>query len=538
MHLARLYRTVRHLRFQQLIARLRFKFRRIDVGQAARPELARVTGQWVDSIRKNADIRGTFSFWLLNKTVHINSALDWNDPKQDKLILYHLHYHDVLNHDVLNASEGPSDGFDGAGFINKWTADNPPTDGNAWEPYPLSLRIVNWIKWHLEGNDLGETATASLFLQARALYQQIEYHLLANHIFANAKALYFAGLFFADPESAAWKRTAIEILRNELQEQILEDGGHFELSPMYQATIAEDVLDILNIGRAYGESEFSELPDLATQMIRWLALMSHGDGRPSYFNDATIGVAPLLADIANYAEGLGVYVDLAVSDGLYRLEESGYVRFQNGPVAVMIDVGPVGPAYQPGHAHCDCLSFELSTGFQRLLVNSGVSTYNINERRLLERQTASHNTVSIEGGEQSEVWGAFRVGSRAKPVDVDVGDNYVSAGHDGYRVVGVTHRRRFRFDGCRIEITDKLDDTGARLAVAHFHFYPEIMPVLDGAVIRAGKLKIVFEGATSVDIQDYKYSEGFNKLTDAKKLTVSFVAQLTTKIDYESLVHI
>lgn len=533
MKLARLYRTARYLQLRQILARIRFRLRRVNVGHIDKTKLALIDGAWTISVRKKVDILGTFRFKLLNKMIEVRQPGDWNDPKQDKLLLYHLHYHDALN-DAGNNSAA----FDGAALIDRWIADNPPVAGNGWEPYCLSLRIVNWIKWHLEGNTLAQPAINSLLLQARALSQQIEYHLLGNHIFANAKALYFAGLFFDGPESSLWKRTAIEIFNSELAEQILADGGHFELSPMYQATITEDVLDILNIGRAYGDSAFAELPELAQGMIYWLAVMSHGDGMPSYFNDSTIDIAPLLEDIDAYASRLGVTANTTITDGIVRLSDSGYVRYQSGSVGIIIDVGQIGPDYQPGHAHCDCLSFELSIGENRILVNTGISTYNVNQRRLLERKTSAHNTVSIEGLEQSEVWSAFRVGRRARPVDVEIGDTFVCAAHDGFDRANLRHRRRISFNEDMCVVHDILDGNKLRHRTANFHCHPNVTPVLDGNTVRAGPVTLTFDKAMHVALNDYRYSEGFNNLAVAKVIEVTFVTDLTTTIDYENSVHI
>jgi hypothetical protein len=105
---------------------------------------------------------------------------------------------------------------------------------------------VNWIKWVLAGNALQPVWVESLAVQARWLRRHIEWHLLGNHLFVNAKALVFAGLFFEGEEAAEWLAQGLKILRREVPEQVLADGGHFELSPMYHAIILEDLLDLLN----------------------------------------------------------------------------------------------------------------------------------------------------------------------------------------------------------------------------------------------------------------------------------------------------
>ncbi|MEN9780004.1 MAG: hypothetical protein RL014_1152 [Pseudomonadota bacterium] len=95
--------------------------------------------------------------------------------------------------------------------------------------------------------------------------------------------------------------------------------------------------------------------------------------------------------------------------------DSGYVRLDNGPAVALLDVAPVGPDYLPGHAHADTLSFELSVGAQRVLVNSGTSCYGSSAERLRQRGTAAHNTVVVNGQDSSEVWGGFRVARRPLP---------------------------------------------------------------------------------------------------------------------------
>src|SRR5437764_1445792 len=132
-----------------------------------------------------------------------------------------------------------------------------------WEPYPLSLRIVNWLKFLIRNAEraetLGEgrtlqTLIASLRLQALALEVGLETHLLANHLMKNIKALMFAGALLDGPESSRWWEKGEKLLRRELGEQILADGGHFERSPMYHAETLEDLMDIRTLASACGRA--------------------------------------------------------------------------------------------------------------------------------------------------------------------------------------------------------------------------------------------------------------------------------------------
>jgi uncharacterized heparinase superfamily protein len=265
--------------------------------------------------------------------------------------------------------------------------------------------------------------------------------------------------------------------------------------------------------------------------------MTHPDGQPAYFNDTTKGVAATSAEIRDYGIRLGIVGETTVQEGLTHLPDSGYLRFQRGEVAAIVDIGEIGPNYQPGHAHCDCLSFEFSNGAQRIFVNTGISTYNNNTRRNAERGTAAHNTVSIAGCEQSEIWGAFRVGRRARPIDVDVGKTYVSAAHDGYRCLGMIHRRRFDFFDNRVEIKDILESGTASTGIAHFHCHPDVDPSITEEGIEIGRTRLILENAQKVEILPYEYCEGFNNRRPAKKIAVTFKSTLTSCIYYEDTLH-
>ena len=211
-----------------------------------------------------------------------------NDTKLEKLWLYQLHYFDDLN---AQSAEKRTDWH--KLLIERWINENPPCRGNGWESYPISLRIVNWIKWTLAGNELSQDAVSSLAVQVRYLFERLEWHLLGNHLFANAKALVFAGLFFQGEEAAKWLNRGLKILSRQVREQILPDGGHFERSPMYHSIILEDLLDLYNLSVAYEQdfpAHWKHLPDTWKNRIQtmrfWLKAMTHPDGEIALFNDA------------------------------------------------------------------------------------------------------------------------------------------------------------------------------------------------------------------------------------------------------------
>jgi uncharacterized heparinase superfamily protein len=441
------------------------------------------------------------SFRFLNVVGRVRKAAHWNDPAQEKLWLYNLHYFDDLN--ALGAADRV--GWQRA-LIERWVAENPPGAGNGWEPYPTSLRLVNWIKWALAGNALQPVWVESLAVQARWLRRHIEWHLLGNHLFVNAKALVFAGLFFEGEEAAEWLAQGLKILRREVPEQVLADGGHFELSPMYHAIILEDLLDLLNAVGAWpgkvSEVALGQWREVAGRMLRWSAGMTHPDGRIAFFNDAAFAIAPDHAALAAYAERLGLVAAERADDGLegHRLSsagcthfvDSGYVRLEQGEAVAFLDVAEVGPDYLPGHAHADSLSFELSLFGQRVVVNSGTSQYGLGAERLRQRGTAAHSTVEVDGADSSEVWGGFRVAGRARPFGLVIEDDgqalTVSCAHDGYRRLAgkPVHRRRWCLAKHALQVTDFIEND-FRKAVARYYLHPSLAVSGDGL---AGQMEL------------------------------------------------
>jgi uncharacterized heparinase superfamily protein len=331
----------------------------------------------------------------------------------------------------------------------------------------------------------------SLVEQAHALSQQIEHHLLGNHILANAKALVFAGTYFDGKAADKWLQAGLKLLDEQLTEQVLNDGAHFELSPMYHSIILSDVLDLVQLGQLYPGGGIAQqakrLRNTAALMARWLEGVLHPDGNIPFFNDAAFGIAPEPGAILDYASKLGV-VRAVADGGMHHYQASGYVAAHLADQFAIMDVANIGPEYIPGHAHADTLSFEWSLKGQRVLVNSGTSVYGVNEERLRQRQTAAHNTVVVNGEDSSEVWSGFRVARRARAFNVKAGQAgdsvVVRASHDGYKRLRpkVVHQREWRLSPGVLELTDTL--TGKfKTAQAYYHLHPFVKASLRRGVV-------------------------------------------------------
>lgn len=484
LRLARLYHTLKPLRSVQFRNRVWRKVRRPRADLSAPPPLRGMAGQWIEPAPPTVRLGEGNRFRFLNVERAVDTPADWAPDDVSRLWSYNLHYFEDLC-----AADADTRLDRHRALLQRWMRENPPGAGVAWDPYPLSLRVVNWIKWSLAHGPLEDGMPASLAVQARWLMQSLEYHLLGNHLLANAKALTFLGCFFAGPEADRWRKTGCRILAAELPEQFFSDGGHFELSPMYQATLTSDLLDLFNLTRLYPGTVPPELADsiraLLPRALSWLQAMTHPDGGPAFFNDAALDIAPELAGLEAYALRLGLSTVPAPADGIRTLGDSGYFRLQQGQGVLFFDGGEVGPSYLPGHAHADTLAVEFSFAGRRILVNGGTSLYESGPLRERQRSTAAHSTVEIGGKNSSDVWAAHRVGKRARPLLRRSwrkhGVLYAKCGHDGYADTenGLLVWRTCELYPAGLRIIDTLEGA-ASSAISRFHLHPDVEPTVGG----------------------------------------------------------
>jgi uncharacterized heparinase superfamily protein len=200
---------------------------------------------------------------------------------------------------------------------------------------------------------------------------------------------------------------------------------------------------------------------------------------------------------------------------------------------LLIDIGKVGPSYQPGHAHSDTFNFELIKKGIPIFVDTGISTYEKNFNRQKQRSTYSHNTVKIGSKDQTQVWGGFRVAKRAKITHLTEKTNLIEASHDGYLSDGYNHTRSFLWGEKDLILTDKINKSTSNNAKAFFHLHSSVTkPLVDGnnVILESLGISIEFERASTIEIEEYQLSEGFNKSSLAYKIVVIFDQILKTKI--------
>ena len=455
------------------------------------------------------------SFKFLNLSKSFNE-IDWNYSGYGKLWTYNLNYFDYLSQGNLSKENGIKIMLD--------FCDNSIKIKDGFEPYPISLRGINWIKFISKNNIQNEEINHRLYNDYLRLSNNLEYHIQANHLLENIFSLFFAAHYFNHKK---WLIKSEKLIIKELKEQILSDGAHYELSPMYHKIILTRILDAYNLAtnnNIASDKIKDLLKNTARNMLSWLDAISFKNGEIPLINDSSPEITSTNEDIFNYSQSLGINYNKI------NLKESGYRKYTNGKTEILLDVGQISPSYQPGHSHADNLNFLMNYDNSPVIVDTGISTYEKNYRRQLERSSSSHNVITINNKNSSDVWSGFRVGKRANTVILLEKTNYIKAKHNGYRNLKAEITRSLQVNDDEIIISEKIDNYHNKVeGVLHFH--PNCKVELNNnQIVINNKIVISFE-TSKLKLTDFKFCLGFNKLIDSTKVLYTFSEEEILKIN-------
>ncbi len=513
--------------------------------------------------------------------------VDWQEaPGGDLLWLFNLHYFDWGQH-LARAWRASGDERYARRVLElmvDWVEHNPFPKGPGWHPYPTSRRLVNWAVilaaiLHDDGpatiRESIPRVLASIDQQASFLADWPERELEGNHLLANYHALAWVYLHLGPQLRAQTRRKLapfVEIFWSEFMQQTKADGSHEENSTSYQMGVLKDAFELWLLAVAVGQKPSSDVLARIEQMFDWLVSVMMPCGAAGFeaplLNDSVRGypvdARSLLALGAAYfaepgwkyvagnagrdtvlwwlgSEHLEAYDDLEASASTQTSRahwDCGYFVTRSGwePDAdyLLFDCGPIGPDHIPGHAHADTLSVIIATGGAPLVVDPGVYTYQPGQWRDHFRSTRAHNTVTVDGQDQSEVWAAFRVARRARAqLDRWAAGSSMAGSHDGYRrLVGeLSHRRQVDICGRgHWRITDELiSKHGRHRYEVTFQLSPRVEGVdIDGAsaVVRLDtgtQVAFQFRGPADLLVRSEQgwYAETWNDKEIAPRLVAS-----------------
>ncbi len=300
-------------------------------------------------------------------------------------------------------------------------------------------------------------------------------------------ALCYAALCLAN--QARHIRSASKKLSDELQRQILPDGGHISRNP---GALIELLIDLLPLRQTFAARNIAPPPALLNaidRMMPMLRFFRHGDGNFALFNGMSATPSDLLATLLAYDDTHGA--------PMANMPHTGFQRLDAGQTTLIIDTGPPPPASVSQDAHAGCLSFELSSGISRIVTNCGMPTTGRDNWRPFARGTAAHSTLtyhdtsSCQFVEMSAMKRLLHGAPVIKgPVEVESYREVMQNGtlltmsHDGYLAkFGAIHRRALMItnDGARIDGEDTLSPPqGGRFKGAdadfalRFHLHPAV----------------------------------------------------------------
>jgi uncharacterized heparinase superfamily protein len=381
--------------------------------------------------------------------------------------------------------------------------------GVAWEPGTTAKRIISWLQHSSVVLQGAEFPFYRAYLKSLAV--QIRYLRSVAREMPDGKdrlrarvALAFSALSL--PASASALRAATRNLAEELDHQILPDGGHISRNPLAVLEILADLLPLRQTYANQAEHPPAALMGAIDRMLPALRFFRHQDGALARFNGMGATIHDRIAAVLRH--------DDTVGQPLLHAPHSGYERLSIGNVTVIADTGLPPPVDVSDQAHAGCLSFELSSGRQHFVVNAGVDTYGGAEFRPLARATAAHSTATVNDTSSARFTHSLRVGDligaplTGGPRHVpcrrleEPGSQGFVASHDGYaNRFGIVHERELvlsaggnLLSGCdRFLGMDggRVGDTSRDLVAVRFHLHPDVSLFRD----EQGHLVLTAEGA-------------------------------------------
>lgn len=460
---------------------------------------------------EEADRVLTRRFKFRNITLTAPREIDWNAAPQDSEswrwdLNRHCYFLDLCTAFFYTGDRRYLDEV--VNLWQQWIKANPLERSLAWtSPFEVAARLSNWI-WtffYLTSSPFADELPLKDLLRSMHhhglfLYRNLELHWPNNHLLLESKALLTFALLFPelDPGTRALRR-AETIFNRELVSQILPDGAHSELCTMYHRVVSGELHELAMLARRNG----NPLSAFAEQKLAAMRCFSQALARSD-------GSMPLTGDSAaddNYirfhpegrwqshldywmaAGGGGAKVEEVAKEEfpLVKIFPSGGYgmiadRWAGQDLHLWYDFGSFSMNPATDHAHCDALSFDLHACGRSLLVDPGV-LYHPHLRHFhgYFRSTAAHNTVSLDGLEQSQLWRASDVkqrstvrflGAVAAPGEIAIKGSCIPFWG---KKVGICHHREmaYRTFG-QLKILDRIEGRGLHLVTWSFHFGPEL----------------------------------------------------------------
>jgi uncharacterized heparinase superfamily protein len=368
-------------------------------------------------------------------------------------------------------------------LVLHWLDVHTAIDPRPWSPDLLGRRVAAWLshaEFLLKDSDssFSKRFFQGVALQARHLSRTARTCEDGSERFLAIKGLLYSGLSLPDGERRTHQ--ALKLLAAELTRQILPDGGHFERSPSAHLSVLRHLIDIRGSLISAGQPSPEALNNAIDRMAPILRAFRHGDGALALFNDS-VETEPWLIDLVLAQCG-------TKGRALDNAPHAGFRRVQAGRSLLIADFG--APAKFGRRVHAGTLSFELSAGKERLIVNCGAWRGDDDAWRKALRATAAHSTLTVNDTNSCELFDDGSIGTGPTRIESQredqEGATWLEASHDGYREpFGLNHQRRLYVapDGNNLRGEDILtranaNNRGGRSFTIRFHLHPDVQASL------------------------------------------------------------
>jgi len=396
----------------------------------------------------------------------------WNDDTGSLLLRSALHGFTWLRDLRALGSDGAR--ARARALVQDWI-NAPARDPVADHPDVVGARIWAWLAHYdffaaSADDQYRQRLMGRLLGDARALAVAIPVEENDGRALSAIKGLIAAAS--AIPEHDALMVRALKFLPAEISRQVLADGMHCERSPAAHLGALQCLIEIRALLQAAQSPAVPSLASAIERMSAALRLLRHGDGSLALFN-GTAEIAPNLIELVLTQAGRAGRVP-----GV--LEEGGFSRLQAGRTLLIADTGAPPPAGMDRFAHAGTLSFELSLGRERLIVNCGALPGASSAWRDALRATAAHSTLVVADTNSSEV-NENGLGRRVGNVEISRqeanGALWLDVSQDGWsRNLGIMHHRRMYLsaDGDDLRGEDLLEGDAPYGSVVRFHLHPNV----------------------------------------------------------------